>query len=265
VASSEAPPGSGPLVTKDICYPLTLRGADGAARELREAHASRRAAGWSPRRDISPIGRVSDAGRCRTGRIEAWCTWSYWSSLPLPPWRGCGCSSAGSKPRWTPSMASPQLWRLWPHPRGRRAERGPAAAGVAYGCRGRLRAPCWGGSLQLRLDLMALHALRAARPGHAPPHDAKMKHALLRATRRRHAPPHDAKKRHALRRAAQLRHEQGQFATTKSACPIPVAAPPRVRGASNRRGGSRWQPDAYPTSPVTSATLVSPVRRMFGQ
>jgi hypothetical protein len=247
VAGSEAPPDIGPLVTKDFCYPLIrIRGADQAARGVEGCTRVSPRGTMVPRRDIGPMGRVSGAGCCRTGRIETWCTWSYWSSLPLRLWLDCGCSSAESKLRWTPSRVSRLLLTPWPLHRDRRAESGPGTVGAAFGCRGRRSVRCSGGSSRRRPDLMPRHALRrAAKPKGALWHDARMKLVL----------PH----------GAEMKHARGEFATAKSAYPITVAGPRGISGARCHRGESRLPPGAYPTSPVTSATRVSPARRMFGQ
>jgi hypothetical protein len=267
VAGSEAPPDTGPLVTKDFCYPLIrIRGADQAARGVEGCTRVSPRGTMVPRRDIGPMGRVSGAGCCRTGRTETWCTWSYWSSLPLRLWLDCGCSSAGSKLRWTPSRGSPLLLTPWPLHRDRRAESGPATVGAAFGCRGRRSVRCSGGSSRRRLDLMPRHALRrAAKPKLALQPNAKTQFALRRAAKPKGALWHDAGMKLALPHGAEMKHARGEVATAKSAYPITVAGPRGISGARCHRGESRLPPGAYPTSPVTSATRVSPARRMFGQ
>jgi hypothetical protein len=186
---------------------------------------------------------------CRTGRVEAWCTWSSWWWLPSQPSCACGSNSGAKQPSWTRSRGSHLHSRLWPHPRGRLDAKGTGPPQVdGSECRGRGNGRCSDGSSQIdptreRAPMRATESKRGRRA-------AGSRRGRRNAGRSRRAG--------GTKRAGSSRRAGGQHGTARLDRPKGVL-PHRPRG------GSRWRQRAQSTILGTRATRVRPVLKMFGE
>ena len=238
-------------MTADFGYPLTLiRGADQAALGSRGNKRLSARGAVAPDRMPTRLGGASHERCCRTGRVEAWCTWSSWSWLPPRRSFVWGCSNAGNKPRWTLSRVSHPHSKPWLRRHGRRGGSESATQAVGSACRSRGEVRCSGGSL--RIDPM--RARQRCTAG--------AMHEWQRAVVVQRRQPHAEERLHRRQRAVepQRRHlpDDGLFETVRS--DFQMRGPQRDPVITGHLGRSPSRPAAHPAVPAPSATRVSSAR-----